>query len=648
MPITKPHHSPADPELLDHYTSELLYARARAQEFAAAHPKVAARLGMHAGESGDPYVQRLVQASSFVNARTQIQIDRAPDPFTLRLLQCAHPNYVTPLPSMALVQFHPGKGAGQGGEAHTLPRGTPLFSRAGEGQTAVEFRTAFDVTVQPLELAAVSAGGIPPDIPNLYRHVSGNAQVRGSLRLRIRTTHGGPMRTLQGLDRLPVYLCGDAPIASHLFELIHTATLASVTGVPGKFATGEPHGVFQDGMRGGHIERAVEYEGLERGQSLLQPVREAMHGHNLLHEHMVFPQRFWFLTLAGLAGGLSRIDGSEAEIVLLLSREVGELAQHVDASQFALHCVPAINLYPATSERLKVRPQDGEHRLVPEVTSPDDHLLHSVNHITGQVDDDGTSEAIPFVPLDVALPNDERRDVCCFTVRRELELPPDNVRRYATHQPFVRTHTWLRLLRHDHQPDDSGVRYLSIDAWLTNGDLPCTLPRNGRDDLIVHGAKAVASVGFVRAPTMPGPPLARGEAAWQLIRQLDLEYGVFDDEYDEKWPGEGLRTMLAPYLTAAVPQMHRQLDGLTGAQALPVNGWHRVAGDMQFMRGIGITLEFDEAAFDGWSPFTFALVLERYLARHVSRHSFTRTTFGTKQRGAVFTWPARDGTREVF
>jgi len=51
---------------------------------------------------------------------------------------------------------------------------------------------------------------------------------------------------------------------------------------------------------------------------------------------------------------------------------------------------------------------------------------------------------------------------------------------------------------------------------------------------------------------------------------------------------------------------------------------------------------------DGWSPFTFALALERYVARHVSQHSFTRTTLCTKQRGVVFTWPTREGTRGVL
>ena len=62
-----------DPQLLDYYTHELLYMRALALEFAEQHPKIAASLGLQAGEIGDPYVERLVQASSFVNARTQMR-----------------------------------------------------------------------------------------------------------------------------------------------------------------------------------------------------------------------------------------------------------------------------------------------------------------------------------------------------------------------------------------------------------------------------------------------------------------------------------------------------------------------------------------------------------------------------------------------
>ena len=106
--------------------------------------------------------------------------------------------------------------------------------------------------------------------------------------------------------------------------------------------------------------------------------------------------------------------------------------------------------------------------------------------------------------------------------------------------------------------------------------------------------------------------------------------------------------MLRPYLGAGDPSMARFLDSLVGASVKVVHDMHRWADDLHLTRGLAVTLTFDESRTDGWSPFAFALALERYVARHVSQHSFTRTTYCTTQRGAVFTWPMHTGTRGVF
>src|ERR1700744_656902 len=98
--MTKPHRPPVDPELLTYYTHELLYTTALAQEFAAQHPKIAARLGMQAGEIGDPYIERLVQASSFVTARTQMRFDAAFPELMQSMLETVYPNYVRQTPSI--------------------------------------------------------------------------------------------------------------------------------------------------------------------------------------------------------------------------------------------------------------------------------------------------------------------------------------------------------------------------------------------------------------------------------------------------------------------------------------------------------------------------------------------------------------------
>jgi type VI secretion system protein ImpG len=45
--------------------------------------------------------------------------------------------------------------------------------------------------------------------------------------------------------------------------------------------------------------------------------------------------------------------------------------------------------------------------------------------------------------------------------------------------------------------------------------------------------------------------------------------------------------------------------------------------------------------------YTLALVLEHYVARHVSMHSFTKTVVHTKQRGQIAQWPPRAGMRDI-
>jgi type VI secretion system protein ImpG len=638
-----------DPELPEYYRKELSYITASFGEFAQGHPKIAARLGAQAGDIGDRYVERLLQGAAVVNARSSMHIDRWSLEIPLRILEGVNPNFAAPQPSMGVVRFYPDALAAHSPQGLTLPRGTTLtMGEAGDNATLCEFLTSQPVTVWPVGIEHLRFTGIPPDIPGLHRYLYNSddmTRVRGALRLRLATLNGTPLARLDGLDRLPFYLCGEDALASRLFELIHTSVTGIVMGVPGEFDKGDLYGAQVPGMP----DMRVEYAGLEPDESLLRPVQSKFHGQMQVHEFFALPSRFWFFTLAGLAAGLRRIEGPVVEIVLLLDREVAALEQQVDASQLALFCAPVTNFFPVTTTRLGIAPQDAEHRLTPVTDKPDDYGVHSVDFVVGQVDEH--SERIPFQPLDAPLTDDTRRSPRYFSLRRELELVGDNERRYDTRNQFVRSRTWLKLFGPTREPDDSDVQQLTLHAWLTNGDLPCVLPRNGVNDLVVKDAKSVAGVGFVRGPTAPRPPLAHGaggDAAWELVRQLHLELAVFDDEFSETTPGEGLRLMLRPYLGAGEPSMACFVDSLIGASVKPVYDMHRHGNDVMPTRGLAVTLTFDEAVLDGGSPFTFALALERYVARHISQHSFTRTTFSTKQRGVVFTWPTREGTRGVL
>ncbi|MDN7672085.1 type VI secretion system baseplate subunit TssF [Burkholderia oklahomensis] len=625
-----------DPRLLDYYNQELIYMRELAAEFAQAHPKIARRLGMQAGEVADPYVERLIESFCFMAARMQIKLDAEFPRFTGRLLEVLYPNYVAPTPSMAVARLYPSRTEGNLADGFRIARGTAFTARVPAGEkTACQFRSGQDVTLYPLEIAEARLTGIPPDIPALDRYVPAGTQVRGALRLRLRTTGNARMADLKGLDRLPLYLAGDDQVASHLFELLHAAGVATITGAPGEFATpGQPlSAVTVD---------AVVHEGLGADQSLLPLTWSKFHGHNLLHEYFACPGRFYFFALTGLEAGLRRVTGQEVEIVVLLDQSPERLANVVDASRFALFCTPVINLFARHMDRIELSSGQTEFRLVPARLAPLDYEVFSVEAMYGQVA--ATSAELEFRPLYQTLNNDEHNHGRYFSTRRERRLVSESARRYGTRTPYVGTEMFVSLVDQNEAPYSEEIRYLSVDALVTNRDLPSLVPRDGVRDLMVAESAPLESVGLIRAPSVPKAPYAEREMAWRLIRQLNFNYLPLD-ELDHRAGGQGLRDLLRLFLTGDEADNRRQIESLVGVKTRPVTRKLPGAGPLVFGRGVECSLTVDEPGFSGVSPYLFGVILEHYLARHVSINVFTQTELHSIQRGRIARWPVRMGAR---
>lgn len=624
-----------DPQLLDYYNKELVYMREAAGEFAASHPKIARRLGMHGVEVDDPYVERLIESFSFLSARMQIKLDAEFPRFTQRLLEVLYPNYLSPTPSMAVAQLNPSVSEGDFSRGFVVPRATAFHAKVPAGeQTPCEFRSSQDVTLWPIEIVEAKLTGAPPDIPGIERYVPPHVQVTGALRLRLRMVGERHFSSLSGLDRLPVYLKGSDQIASHLFELLHTSAVATFTGEPGHLMK-RPHVV---------TEGALVHEGLASGEGLLPLEWNTFHGHNLLHEYFACPERFYFFTITQLAAGLSRIDANEAEIVILLTRPPGALGGLVDASQFALFCTPIVNLFERRTDRIELNTAEPEFHLVPDRSRPLDFEVYAVKGIAGQQAQ--TTAPMGFRPLYQTLNEDEGNYGRYFSVRREQRLPSDTSRKYGTRTPYVGTEVFLSLVDQNEAPYAETIRYLSVKALLTNRDLPCLVPRNGVSDLAVADSIPVTSVGLIRAPSTPKSPFAQREVAWRLIRQLSFNHLPLAD-LPHREGAQALRDMLRLFVSIDNDVQRRQIESLVGSRIEPVTRRLPGGGPLIYGRGVQCTLSVDEDGFSGTSPYLFGLVLEHYLARHVSINVFTQTTLESMQRGTVARWPVRMGGRGI-
>lgn len=624
-----------DPLLLDYYNRELVYMHELAGEFAQQHPKVARRLGMHGTEVADPYVERLIEAFCFLSARTQIKLDAEFPRFTQRLLEVTYPNYVAPTPSIAVAQFRPSQSEGDFSRGVDVPRGTQVNALLAPGErTACQFRTTQPLTLWPIEITEARLTGIPPDVRGLERYVPAHVTVQGALRLRLRCTRDATFDQLPGLDQLPIYLRGDDQIASQLFELLHSAGVATIIARPGDMSE-SPCAVTQD---------AVSYVGMGPGEGALPLQSNSFHGHNLLHEYFACPQRFYFFGLNKLAQGFGRIPGKEAELVVLLSKPPGNLTSLVDSNQFALFCTPVVNLFPKRTDRIEISPGRAEFHLVADRQHPLDYEIYTVNQLSGQTSQQ--SSGIDFRPLFATLNSDEGNHRRYFSLRRERRLISEQARKYGTRTAYVGTEVFVSLVDQNEAPYPDSLRYLSVDALVTNRDLPNLVPRNGLSDLTPATSIPVDGIGLIRAPSAPRPPYADGEMAWRLIRLLGFNYLSLTD-LDHRSGGQGLRDMLRLFVANDDTAHLGQVQSLIATQIKPVT--RRLPGDgpLIYGRGVQCQVTVDESGFSGISPYLFGVVLEHFLARHVSVNVFTETELHSMQRGLVHRWPVRMGGRSV-
>ncbi|MFZ4835556.1 type VI secretion system baseplate subunit TssF [Rouxiella sp. Mn2063] len=624
-----------DHKFLDYYNQELTFMREMAGEFAEKHPKIASRLGMHGIEVADPYVERLIEAFCFLSARTQIKLDAEFPKFTQRLLDVVYPNYNSPTPSMAVVQLKPNLKEGDLARGYKVPGNSAFYTKIASGETTrCEFRNSQEVTLWPLEISDARLTSIPPDMPSLEKYRIPQSKLKGALRIKLKLL--GDTDTvfsqLSGLDRLPIYIDGDERVVSHIFELLHTSNVATIVRTE-KSTPPQSEVISQ---------QPLSFEGLEPEQSLLPLSWNMFHGHNLVQEYFSCRQRFYFFTLNHLAEKLKSNNTNEVEIIILLDRLPQELIGHVIPSRFQLFCTPVINLFPKKVDRIEVNRSLNNFHVVPDRSRPLDYEIYSVNKALGQQAE--KSEEVVFNPLFQTRNSDYGNFGRYFSITREARGQNESKRKYETRTPYVGTEVFVSLVDQQEAPYKDNIRYLSIEALVTNRDLPRLISRNGGVDLTMSDAVPIHGATFVCQPSAPRAPFAVGESAWRLIRQLSFNYIPLSNT-DHGLGGESLRNMLRLFINDSDHESLVQVNSLVGCKSEPVI--RRLPGDglLVYGRGVSCIVTVDEEGFSGISPYLFGLIMENYLSRHAAINVFTETELHSMQRGLVGRWKARPGRR---
>lgn len=619
-----------DTRLLKHYERELAFMRDMGAEFAEAYPKIAARLGMEGIEVLDPYVERMLEGSAFLAARVQLELEMQFPAFTSNLLEIVYPHYLAPTPSMMIAAFVPDTDIAAMKDGYLVPRLTTLRSRLMEGeQTPCEFRTAADLTMWPVEITEAEYIDGRGDL--VAAGVGRDLEARAGIRLRLKRTDGEPIAALN-MDSLSLYLDKQAGNAWQLHEMLCTES----QGLTGRST--DRRADWTLALPKG----AVVPKGFGRDEALLPTPAQSFDGYRLLQEYFAMPERYLFVELQGLKPALARAQGEDVDIYILLKEGRRGIAPGITPDAFMLNAVPAVNLFEKRCDRVHVSAKDTELHVVASRTATLDFEIFQLLSVIG-ISSEGEDDVLfrPFYSATDLTAAGERHPAY-YSINRRMRQRSEKERLRGVRTSYLGSETYLTLVDQNQAPYSAKLDQLAVRALCTNRDLPLLLATGDQDVFQLPEGGPIKAIRTPVSPTRPNPTLAQGDTAWRLISHLSLNYlSIADTRHGNA--AEALRELVGIYAPLGNRVTEKQLEGIVSVKSRPIV--RRMSDEVlsTAVRGLEITIGFDESFFEGTSVYVLGAVMERFFRKYVTVNSFTETVLTTENRGEIARWRPEAG-----
>ncbi|MFO0921546.1 MAG: type VI secretion system baseplate subunit TssF [Pirellulales bacterium] len=629
-----------DAAFLDHFDRELSYLREMGSVFAERYPKLAGRLGLDEFQCADPFVERLLEGFAFLAARVHRRMDAEFPQWTRALFETIYPHYVRPIPSAGIFQLQPAQNEGSLLDGYIVPRGTRLMAAPAHGQqTGCRFDTTCDLHLWPIRLehahffSRESTSHV--SVPSSFH----DSSIRSGLWLTFHSTVPVPPGKLC-LDQLRLYLRG-GDVAHCLYETLLANTVAIA-------CSGEPTANLRpESWTPLPIDR-LRPSGFGTEEALLPQDERSFSGYRLLQEYFQLPEKFLFVELDGLQPICRNMQGQQFHVLLGFTTAPSRLIERVNNEHLALHCVPAINLFPKRADRVHLDSRQHEHQIICDRSRPLDYEIWSIQSMAAHSSASQLErECLPLYgsPTE-SFPADSPshdKDTLFYAIDRRSTIEGTRTSQNPR-SSYMGTEVFVSLVDLQTSSSLSSYQQISSLVYCTNRDLPYLAPEGGwRQAFHTVNGGPIEKVQCLTGPTSPRLPLVRdeGETAWRLIRHLTPNYLSLVDDVGG---ASLLRSILQLYCEPLDAATLRQIGRIRHVQHQSIVRRVPKSGPLTFARGIEIELTMDEDHPESSEVFLLGSILEQFFARFVSVNSFAETHLISARRGSVYRWPSRMGT----
>jgi type VI secretion system protein ImpG len=376
-----------------------------------------------------------------------------------------------------------------------------------------------------------------------------------------------------------------------------------------------------------------DYEAGEFDEDLWPPAPTVFRGFQWLHEYFAFPWKFLFVDLVNLHR-LRQWTGTTA-LDLLFSipplrdrTNWQEDLDRVSVNTFRLGCTPAVNLFEARPDPIRLEQTAYEYR-VPHEPNTEIYSIQSVVQRGPQ-----SAGEIVYRPFYEVRAADHRGGGQPYWyARRSMPL--------GEHDGPV---DWMIALVNGNGKGSPvpGVDALTVGLLCTNGDLPVpptlTYGDESGDFSLERGAGITKVVAVVQPKRRYSAPTVRGDT-WHLISQLALGHASLVDYGPAR-----LRWLMELNNLTQDKAVSQYIEAVLDVRSAPSFARVETSHGPCFVRGKRVIVTVDEDRFAGSGVFLFGALLERFLGSFTAVNSFTQLKLQTK-KFEVAEWPPRTGSK---
>lgn len=594
-----------DKVFLEKYNQELKFFKDASKVFAQEHPNAATRLGLSAPEVEDPYVERLIEAVSFLTARINLKIDAEYPKFVQHLLKVIHPDLTQSIPSAAVVELYSDEA-----EPFTVNQSTQIVTKnKSKGNATCQFSVCSRSTIVPFVLKDTKYS---QNLNEVLRFDSASNTSKSVLKLSLHMPVGFDLNDCDFSEIKWFISAHDLKVSSELLYFLAEKCEAIQAEVAGN----------SDWRL--NVKPDLEFSGFNEFLSFYN-TRSSNYLKHLL-EYATLPEKYLFFKLNNFSEIIQNLVQSKAvelqesasnqilskatvfNLTFVFNDTSALLERYIDQDSLSLNSVVINNCFTKKT-RVIVDQFANEQHVVVDKLRPTDYEVIKIDRIEGFSKLNHQVKVFePIYKLNNDTDHFDQSGYGFFSELHQQSNSHNKKNSYKGSECYVQLTNQLKSIVED------GLSQLSVSAWCSNRALPSEISWSLDQDLkMADDSLKVKKIKRRSSFTTPIAAPMENASLWRLLNLLSSNFVALDYQ-DLNALTQQIKNNLYLFFEITNNVAFRsQVNAIQHIKAEKTRKVKRIENMLTPVTGLKFQITLDEMLMSHVHPYLWGRVLLEYL-----------------------------------